>query len=113
MHAVSSSNVNEKWISLSKFTDERVGTYASAHAINPFMSHEPLPKSLSPFIVAINGSVFQPFETGTTSVWPDKIIGFFPLVFFALIVPKRFTLSLLSSKTLKVDTPFAFKISSQ
>ena len=69
------------------------------------------PKTI--FIVATNGSEDQPLEIGTTSVCPDKIIAFFPFVFFALIVPKRFTRSLFPSKTLKVETPFFFKISSQ
>ena len=68
IHAVSSSNVNEKLISLSKFDFEKTGAKANVHAINPFISHEPLPYSLSPLIVALNGSVDQPLETGTTSV---------------------------------------------
>ena len=64
-------------------------------------------------MVATKGSVDHPLETGTTSVCPDKIIGFFPLVFLALIVPKRFTRSLLLSNTLNVETPFFFSMSSQ
>ena len=54
-------------------------------------------KVYSSFIVALKGSVDQPFETGTTSVCPDKIIGFFPFLFFDFKVAKRFTLFLSSS----------------
>jgi len=61
------------------------------------MSHDPLPNNLSSFIVASKGSVAQPFETGTTSVCPDKIIGFLLLFFFAFKVEKRFTLFFSSS----------------
>ena len=68
IQAVSSSNVNEKLISRSKFDFEKIGAKANVHAINPFISHEPLPYSLSSLIVALNGSVDQPLETGTTSV---------------------------------------------
>ena len=50
------------------------------------MSHDPLPYSLSPLIVAVKGSELQPFETGTTSVCPDKIIGFLVFEFLALRV---------------------------
>ena len=42
-HAVSSSNVKEKWISLFKSTLEKTGANAKVHAINPFISQEPLP----------------------------------------------------------------------
>ena len=77
------------------------------------MSQEPLPYSLSSLIVALNGSVDQPLETGTTSVWPDKIIGIFPLGFFAFNVAKRFTLFFSSSNVLKEVAPSFFKISSQ
>ena len=42
-HAVSSSKVNEKCISLSKLEFEKTGAYANTQAIKPFMSHEPLP----------------------------------------------------------------------
>ena len=66
--AGSSANVNEKLISLSKFDFEKIGAKANTQAMKPFMSHEPLPYSLSFFIVALNGSVDQPLETGTTSV---------------------------------------------
>ena len=69
--------MKEKCISLSKFDFEKVGAYAKAQAINPFISHEPLPYNLSPLMVAVKGSELHPFETGTTSVWPDRIIGFF------------------------------------
>ncbi len=39
-------------------------------------------------LVASKGSVAQPFETGTTSVCPDKIIGFLLLFFFAFKIIK-------------------------
>ena len=68
------------------------------HAIKPFMSQDPLPYSLFPLISALNGLVDQSFETGTTSVWPDKIIGNFPFGLFAFRVAKRLTLFLVSSK---------------
>ena len=113
MQAVSSSNVNEKWISLSKFEEEKIGAYANAHAINPFISHEPLPNNLSSLIVASKGSVAHPLETGTTSVCPDKIIGFFLLFFLAFIVENRFTLFSSSSYVLKDTAPNEFKILSQ
>ena len=45
---------------------------------------------MSPLIVALKGSEDQPFETGTTSVWPERIIGFLPFVFFAFNVPNKF-----------------------
>ena len=61
------------------------------------MSHEPRPYNFSFFIVAIKGSDDQPFETGTTSVCPDKIIGFLQFLFFDLRVAKRFTLFLSES----------------
>jgi hypothetical protein len=63
--------------------------------------------------VALNGSVLQLFETGTVSVCPDKIIGFMPLVFFALRVAKRFTLFFSSSNVLKEVAPNLCKCSSQ
>ena len=56
-------------------------------------------------MVALNGSVLQLFETGTVSVCPDKIIGLMPLVFFALIVAKRFTLFSCLSNVLKEVAP--------
>ena len=49
--------------------------------------------------------MLQLFETGTVSVCPDKIIGFIPLVFFALRVAKRFTLFFSSSNVLKEVAP--------
>ena len=55
-------------MSLSKLFSLNTGAYARAHAIKPFISQEPLPNNFSFFIVATNGSVDQPFETGTTSV---------------------------------------------
>ena len=112
-HAVSSSKVNEKCISLSRFDFEKIGAKAKVHAMKPFISHEPLPKSLLSLIVAWKGSVAQPFDTGTTSVCPDKIIGFLLLVFFALIVANRFTLFLSSSNVLKELAPRSFKMLSQ
>ena len=63
--------------------------------------------------VLILGSVDHPLETGTTSVCPDKIIGTFPLGFFAFNVAKRFTLFFSSSKVLNEVAPTFFKISSQ
>ena len=80
---------------------------------NPFISQEPLPYNLSPLISALKGSVDQPFETGTTSVCPDKINGSTPFDFFAFNVAKRLTLFLFSSKTLKDEAPLLFRISSQ
>jgi hypothetical protein len=77
------------------------------------MSQAPLPKSLSFFTVALNGSVLQPFETGTTSVCPDNIIGFLLLGCLAFNVAKRFTLFFSPSKVLKEVAPKFFKISSQ
>ena len=77
------------------------------------MSHEPLPYNFPSLIVALNGSEDQPFDTGTTSVCPDKIIGIFPLAFLAFNVAKRFTLFFSSSKVLNEVAPSFFKISSQ
>ena len=51
-------------------------------AIKPFISQEPRPKSLSPLIVALKGSVDQLFETGTTSVCPDKITDLNNMIFY-------------------------------
>ena len=48
-------------------------------------------------MVAVKGSELQPFETGTTSVWPDKIIGFLLLEFLAFSVANRLTLFFSSS----------------
>jgi hypothetical protein len=76
--------------------------------MKPFISQAPLPKSLSFFIVAINGSVLHPFETGTTSVCPDKIIGFLSLGCLAFNVAKRLTLFFSSSKVLKDVAPNFF-----
>ena len=66
--------------------------------MKPFMSQAPLPYNLSPLIVAAKGSVLQLLETGTVSVCPDKIIGFLPLDFLALMVAKRLTLFFQSRK---------------
>ena len=81
--------------------------------MKPFMSQDPLPYNLLFLIVAIKGSVDHPLETGTTSVCPEKIIGFLLLEFFALIVANKFTLFLSSSNVLKELAPIFFKISSQ
>ena len=43
IQAVSSSNVNEKCISLSKLEFEKILAYARAQAIKPLISHAPLP----------------------------------------------------------------------
>ena len=56
------------------------------------MSQAPRPKTFSSLMVATNGSVFQSLETGTTSVCPEKIIGFFLLGIFAFNVANRLTL---------------------
>ena len=61
----------------------------------------------------LKGSVLQLFETGTTSVCPDNIIGFFPFGFLAFKVAKRLTLFFSSSKVLNEVAPSFFKISSQ
>ena len=113
MHAVSSSNVREKCISLDRFDFENISAKANEQAKNPFMSQEPLPYNFSSFISAIKGSVDQPLDTGTTSVWPERIIGSFPFGFFAFNVAKRFTLFFSSSKTLKDEAPHFVSISSQ
>ena len=81
-------------MSLERFDFEKTSAKAKEHAKKPFMSQDPLPYNLSPLISALKGSVDQPFETGTTSVCPDKIIGSIPLDFFAFNVAKRFTLFL-------------------
>ena len=113
IHAVSSSNVREKCISLERFDFENISAKANEQAKNPFMSQEPLPYNFSSFISAIKGSVDQPLDTGTTSVWPERIIGSFPFGFFAFNVAKRFTLFFSSSKTLKDEAPHFVSISSQ
>ena len=58
----------EKILKRFKFDEEKIGAYANTHAINPFISHDPLPNNLSSLIVASKGSVAHPLETGTTSV---------------------------------------------
>ena len=68
---------------------------------------------MSSLIVALKGSVLQLLETGTVSVWPDKIIGLAPLDFFALIVAKRFTLFFSLSNVLKDVAPSSFSKFSQ
>ena len=68
---------------------------------------------MSSLIVATKGSVFQFFETGTTSVWPENIIGFLLPGFLDFKVAKRLTLFFSSSNVLKDVAPFFFNISSQ
>jgi hypothetical protein len=68
---------------------------------------------LSPFTVAVKGSELQPFETGTTSVCPDRIIGFLVFEFLAFNVANRFTLFFSSSNVRNDVAPSFFKISSQ
>jgi len=65
--------------------------------MKPFISQVPLPKILSFLIVAAKGFVLQFFEAGTTSVCPEKIIGFLFLVIFDFIVANRLTLFFSSS----------------
>jgi len=48
-------------------------------------------------MIAVKGSEVQPLETGTTSVWPDKIIGFLLFEFLAFRVANKFTLFFSSS----------------
>mgnify|MGYP003326693821 CR=1 FL=1 len=62
------------------------------------------------FIVALKGFVADSFDTGTTSVCPDKIIGFLLLEFFDFSVANKLTLFLLSSNVLKEVAPSFFKI---
>ena len=52
---------------------------------------------VSLLIVAVKGSELQPFDTGTTSLWPDKMIGFLLFEFLAFSVANKFTLFFSSS----------------
>jgi len=58
----------------------------------------------------MNGSEDHPFETGTTSVCPESIIGFFSFPFFDFRVENRFTLFFSSSYVLKDSAPKEFNI---
>ena len=51
------------------------GIKARQIAMKDFMSEVPRPKRVSPLRVRVNGSVTQGWpSTGTTSVWPDRIM---------------------------------------
>ncbi|KAF5225924.1 hypothetical protein ECC02_000853 [Trypanosoma cruzi] len=73
--SVSSLYVQAKWIGFARFILRSSGARDMHTAMNPFMSHVPRPYSFPSRSVSVNGSLFHfcP-STGTTSVWPERMM---------------------------------------